>query len=948
MGKIKVLALGKSVQEQSRKRGKLFEQLMSEVLQYYGYKIDRIPNTNYSGMEIDIEGKHILSGISLYAECKCYEHEVDSPKLQAFFGKYMSLWLKDDKCHGIFIALPGINSHAKGFYRDNCEKTKQITINLLEEPDVIKAILQIPTIIKPDNISQIIKKHNWIPGDWLLLYTDNGLFWLQYIIQEGGVIPKHIVLFDEKGTCISERQTLDYLAQVYPELNDFEKINFSNPNILASSINSQDLEEIVEVQGSSSCFEYQFPASPKYFIGREAILKELDLFVNEVQYKKTSSRGLLFEANSGWGKSSVTLASVERLEKMGHFAISIDSRSSSSSQFLLRVIDYFIYKFKDFNGLISNYETFTPITGFDGAAKALINIAQNLEASQKIIFIFLDQFENIFFQTETLKRITNMFLKVCDAQTNVVFGFSWKTDLVGLTNEFPYQLRDTIVASSKRIALNTFSEFETTALLDKLGGELRAPLRKDLKFLLSEFSQGYPWLLKKLCAHIKAQREAGVTQLDIANSLLNVEELFQEDVRGLTPEEEDGLKRIAKSAPIALAELGEKLNPTVVQSLVNRRLVVRIGPKFDIYWDIFRDYLNAGRVPVLENYILRVQTGSIIKATKLLKENNGILNITDFYKKYNLSQKSFYNVLRDMRLLGLAIVDDDEIKLKVNLIEEKIKFEEKLRIYLKERLQCNRLIWRLLQEVEATHTLALSQVTDILINLCPYISASRKTWETYAKIFADWLDFSDLCIFDRLNGLLLPYGAGVEIRERRILPKKPRGSMMVPSIQYKPIEKAAIRIVQAIQENSIINWTGFKKSTINKVLATLENLEFISINRMTNSISLKDKCVEFVSKPEERPIIFAESALKMEFFKIFIDILKTHNQKKTLSELGIELKKKLNTNWKETTAIINVKIMLDWARHTNLAPPIFEKTGRGPMKGWKNKYNNNQILLFYE
>ena len=87
------------------------------------------------------------------------------------------------------------------------------------------------------------------------------------------------------------------------------------------------------------------------------------------------------------------------------------------------------------------------------------------------------------------------------------------------------------------------------------------------------------------------QRETGVSQADIANKLLNIEELFQDDLRGLSPEQEEALHRIAKLAPVAVSDLNDQFTPEVLQSLVHRRLVVRVGPKYDIYWDIFRDYI---------------------------------------------------------------------------------------------------------------------------------------------------------------------------------------------------------------------------------------------------------------------------------------------------------------------------------------------------------------------
>jgi len=126
MVSLKILASGKSPQAQAQARGKLFEKLMAQVLRKYGYSIDLIPNVNYAGMEIDIEGKHIISNIPLYAECKCYDIEIDSTKIQIFYGKYMARWRRDNRSQGIFIALPGINSHAKGFYKDYCEQDSGI------------------------------------------------------------------------------------------------------------------------------------------------------------------------------------------------------------------------------------------------------------------------------------------------------------------------------------------------------------------------------------------------------------------------------------------------------------------------------------------------------------------------------------------------------------------------------------------------------------------------------------------------------------------------------------------------------------------------------------------------------------------------------------------------------------------------------------------------------
>ncbi len=392
MGKLKILASGDSPQAQAQARGKLFEKLMAEVLRQLGYEIDRIPNINYAGMEIDIEGKSTATHVPLYAECKYSEASIDSPKLQAFFGKYMTRWLKDKRSQALFIALPGINSHAKGFYRENIESNSGIMFRILEEDDVLEQLFKSTDIAQPEIIAKNIPTNIGSPGDWSLIYTVKGMFWVQYIIPTGGGIPNKIAVFDAKGNPISDRATVDYLIQLYHEIGDFEIITIENATILQTSRVQKETEQIVEVKGSSTCFEYQFPASPEYFVGRQEVLSEVDSYAEAVIGKKTSSRGLLFEANSGWGKSSVVLACVDRLRQKGHFAIAIDSRSASSSQFILHVVDYALSKFGDFDGLLSERQITKIITGFEGAVKTLVNIGQILEQHNKVMFIFLDQY----------------------------------------------------------------------------------------------------------------------------------------------------------------------------------------------------------------------------------------------------------------------------------------------------------------------------------------------------------------------------------------------------------------------------------------------------------------------------------------------------------------------------------------------------------------------------
>jgi Restriction endonuclease len=938
MTRLKIIADGASDKAKSNARGKLFEEVSAQILRHNGYEIDsKRTNVTYSGMEIDIEGRARVTGLPLYAECKCYSSDIISEKIQTFYGKYMTKWFSDKRCHGLFIAIPALNSHAMGFYRDNCESNDRITIRLLQENQVLNALIESKIVISPDEISRKINHSMGTPGDKVLVCSDFGFFWLQYIVPTGSGIASKIQIFDSLGHAIFERDTLDYFSRLIPEIREFEIIN--NFKERYPSKTAEISETIVELRGSSSCFEYQFPASPEFFVGRPDILKSIKQYIVEIKSHTTSCRGILFEANSGWGKSSLVLATVSWLQQQGHYAVAIDSRSASTSQFLLRSIEHIINKFKDFGGILDGMPI---LSGFDGAIQTFIEIGEKLKSENKLLFVFFDQFENLFSLSEVLSQIAQFALKINDAKTNIVLGFSWKTDLIGLTREFPYRWRDTIINSCRVFKLKQFSELETNELLDRLSKELHSTLRKDLHFLLSEFSQGYPWLLKKLCAHVKNLRTQGISQEEIARGLLNVEQLFAEDLNGLDADQEDSLKRISKLVPVSVSEIAEDFNPAVIQSLVDRRLIVRVGLKYDVYWDIFRDYLNTGKLPIDEVYLLRAQVGSVLRALRILQQSRGKINTDSFKLKASLSDGAFMNIARDLRLLQLANIDAGEISLNISLGESDDEIILNLRDYLHDRLQRNRCVHRILKTLRELGEIKITDLSVLLKKEFPYISARENTWATYSRLMASWLDISDLGVLDKNNNRILDYRVGSQIRDRRLILAPRRSETKVPSIHFSPILKVAKRLILAVQNNDSIDWDGIPKSTIYKSLSMMEEMGLIS--RKSNTIMVHPDCNSFVSDSEKRHEIVMKAATSWPIFNIFLDILNdTKYSKLTYKKIGDLVSEKYNLEWKDETAKTNVKIMLDWARHLKLAPNRYAFSHRGK---FKKNISNFQKKLF--
>ncbi|MBW2198341.1 MAG: hypothetical protein JRF58_10955 [Deltaproteobacteria bacterium] len=942
MARLKILAPGSTKHARTQARGKLFEGLVYQVLDHYGYRVDRLFHANYPGMEIEVEGTHTTTGVPFYADCTFCETPVSAPYLQAFYGKYMARWHQEKRCHGLFIALPGIDSSAGEFYRNYIAKNSDVTAVLYEEDAVLKAVSASPGVAGPDAHAKHVLRNMGTSGDPFLFYTGKSVFWAWIITSEGKENRNRLALFDKTGSLVSDPSVLGYLTELYPKLADFDPIVREETVVLQPGL-FQDADEIVEVRGGPECFAYQYPASPGDFVGRKPLLKALDAFAKKVTHKETSHRGVLFEGPSGWGKSSLVLASVARLEKMAHFAVAIDSRTAASPNFIPRLIHDTIEKYGDFGGMLPQGDRSKWMTVGDRGIGSILEMGKVLESNGKLLFIFLDQFDPCFSLPEVIEPIKDLFLKICREQTNIVLGFSWNKDLVSAAHGLYGELGDAVTDNSQKMILNSFSGAETDALLKKLSDELNETLIGDLRWFLMEFSQGYPWLLKMLCFHVKVARQSGIPQDDIAGNLLSVQELFQHDLEKLSDKGRVSLSHIAKFAPMRPTESPGNLDAQVVQNLIDQRLVLKIGNTVDVSGEVFRNYLNSGKLPFHDNPILGAGVRDVVDAAKILHAAGGSLDISELRGRTGLSGPPFYRVAKGLDLLGLVRFSKGASTLEVGLPAPHHDMEASLRKHLQDRLRGNRLVRGLLKILKEKNTLTMDDVSARFEISVPYRSVAGKAGLKYVRILAEWMDFADLGIWDKKNRILVFFDPATEIRERRLLLPKRRGSK-IPQIQYSPVEKVAERLFQALQGDGRVDWTGFGKNTIFRALATLEDLGFIV--RRAPLIKMLPRGREFVQNRDKRPALFAEGALQMPSFSIFMELLESHRFKgNTLLGLGVELEEKLGTNWKESTAENSAKIMLDWARHAKLAPGVFARIRKGPIKGWKKK-DDRQMVLF--
>ena len=217
----------------------------------------------------------------------------------------------------------------------------------------------------------------------------------------------------------------------------------------------------------------------------------------------------------------------------------------------------------------------------------------------------------------------------------------------------------------------------------------------------------------------------------------------------------------------------------------------------------------------------------------------------------------------------------------------------------------------------------------------PYITASENTWKSYAIYFAGWMDTANIAYLEQKKWILHLEKIGDSIPDFRIA-RGGRGyqaltgthyrstSNIMPRIQYGIIFSIAEIIVQSFLNEENIDISDFKESTKYKVLKTLEDFEFIEVNE--NSIKILDKLINTDGDPIAFSNLFKISALKMNSFKTFIDIISRNKSAKLKkSEIGRQLQAKLGVTWKSSTADSYIKIFFNWARNTGLYPDIYKK-----------------------
>ncbi|MFE5770707.1 restriction endonuclease [Streptomyces sp. NPDC056485] len=767
---ILVLAPGEAPQAQNHAKGHLFERFVAQLLHRYGYEKPRFSNLNVTsdGVELDVVVQHQLTFATAIAECKAYSRNVKANELTSFYGKLAADRLEREQAtFGFMIALPRLTP-------DGEEKARTIAardtnFRYLNSDDVVSAMRETGLLVDaPHDLGTT--------SDPAVIVTEDGVFSAAVILDPASRTPKSITVWSANG--IVPIPTLDLVrASPYAvglQVSDAHTL-VHEPTREPIATDTADESLFATVLGSGSDFEYQLPASPRYFVGRKELLARLERSLD------SGERVVVFNAKSGWGKSSLALKLAQFTKDRGGHALVLDTRTANTSRYIVEVLRRAALEAADL-GLLTLPN--------DPSWGSLVSALNTLKHSAWIdprrpLLLFFDQFENVFRDPELTRSFRDLTAGVRELDGKILVGYAWKTDLVGWTEGHPYQLRDEIRQMAAVFAVDPFGPTEVSTLLGRLEKHAGTRIVPDLKLRLREYSQGFPWLLKKLSDHVLKELAGGISQEQLIAEALNVQSLFEADLSELTPVEHEALRHIARFAPIMATEVTERYSPTLVQSLVNRRLIVQVGERLDTYWDTFRDFLNTGRVPVEDSYILRQTTRQIARLLPLVLAAEGNAYVPDLASALDTSDRAIFNLSRELRLLGVTTHEPLRVKLSDEVWTAPDR-ERALRRRVASSLRRHRAFSTFVALAErSAGSVSLSSYGRELPNAFPAVEASVNTWTNYARSSLSWMTYAGLIVQRGNDFFLAPEGYEQQsirlldvrspLRVRRALPQEACG-----------------------------------------------------------------------------------------------------------------------------------------------------------------------------
>ena len=374
---------------------------------------------------------------------------------------------------------------------------------------------------------------------------------------------------------------------------------------------------------------------------------------------------------------------------------------------------------------------------------SVIEILEQLRQEEKIIALVFDQFEEIFSKKELsvlFENVRSLCAAIDGARENIIMGFAWKSDGTIPQDHPAYFMWHNHSDRRKEFVLPPFSMRDTSKVISIFSKELGNTLNPILRKHLIDHCQGYPWLLKKLCIHILNMVNSGIEQSEVLGKGLNIKELFEKDLNELNSSEISCINKIALESPADFFKVEQIYSGEVVQTLINKRLVLRKGDRLILYWDIFRDYVLTKEVPNIPiTYIPQTEFRRYMASLSIINEFES-LHVDELTERMGIGSKATENTIRDLIMIGNVERYGDKIIMIQKNENDAIRA---VYAYLKNHIVCK----NLMEENGVVFSTNEHDVNFLLRKLYPSVGHSDQTWKVYASRMCRWMEGIGLVSF---------------------------------------------------------------------------------------------------------------------------------------------------------------------------------------------------------
>lgn len=639
-------------------RGRVLERFARRFLETQNYLV--VEEVRITGMEVDLLAQERTTGERIIVECKAQRSTIPADVLIKLYGKVAI----DDFASGWLISTHDLGKDAKGV-RDKWAQRppeERRKLQVYDPNALLDRLISAGFLTAPERLTS--PPGSTLADEVFLLLAQEHTYWALIGVDEQTQMRRAVYVYDaHNGERVSTRAVLNGLAATDTSL---ASLTWESDDNIDRSREIQrlrtELQSVVRVQSGDHWADYR-PARPEDYVGREHLLRDVMDLLEGVRSGATSTRVFAIKGPSGWGKSSSVLKIAEKAGGWARgrarkvFVYAVDSRAASSRRF----VELALYRafreavdqgFVTVEGELSVGGPSDPLS-----TESVKSIFRHLSLQSTAICLIFDQFEELLYKEE-LSPIFDDVRFLCDAAIeageNFIVGFSWKTDGAVPPEHNAYHLWHSLADRRREFELGLFSAGEVTIAINRFAKELGQPISPQLRRLLLDHCQGYPWLLKKLCIHILEQIRSGLEQSEILVRTLRIEELFSKDIERLSEAELACIRQIASEAPAEFFKIVGIYGEATITALLDKRLIIRTGSRLSIYWDIFRDYVLTDKVPYIPTtYVPQINVITYLSALRTLLVYKEI-SYDSLAAELNITPGTADNLVRDMVVVGHA------------------------------------------------------------------------------------------------------------------------------------------------------------------------------------------------------------------------------------------------------------------------------------------------------